>query len=624
VTDVTHDPLPQALAEALGGSRREGRGWRCRCPAHDDHDPSLSIETRAGRTVFVCRAGCDQETVLAALRQRDLWPESGDRRDETSPRRRSGSKGRIVATYDYRDPEGELRYQVTRLEPKDFRQRRPDGKGGWIWKMAGVEPLPYRLPELLGDPVAMVFVAEGEKDCDNLYGLGIVATCNHGGAGKWRDEISAWLQGRQICILPDNDASGRDHAKDVARKLHGIAAEIRILELAGLGPKGDVSDWIAAGGTADELERLAAGAARDGGPEPRFRLVRFRDIRLGTSSYWLIKDIIPREGLVVVWGSPICGKTFFVYDLVMHVALGREYRGKRVEQGTVVYVAAEGELGIKARVEAFRKKRMNGEDPPFYLLTTRLDLVAEIDELIVDIRAQLLPADRCSAIVLDTLNRTIHGSESRDEDMGAYRAAADRLREEFHCAAIIIHHCGVNGDRPRGHTSLTGAADAQIATKRDAEKNILATVEYVKDGAEGLTIASRLEAVMVGTDDNGDEIWSCVIEPVDAPAAAPAPAKKLPAAAQLALDQLRNAIKKAGEELPHGNHVPAGARGVSIDLWRRYCYAAGIAEDDKSEDTKSKAFRRAFQTLVAIRQLVGCCNDMVWIVKEPAGSDSRT
>jgi len=121
--------------------------------------------------------------------------------------------------------------------------------------MNGITPLPYRLPEMLGDPAATVFIPEGEKDCDNLGELGFVATCNHGG-GKWRSEISHWLAGRHVVLLPDNDEPGRAHADDVPHKVADIAASVRVLKLPGLPPKGDASNWIAAGGTQSDLEAL--------------------------------------------------------------------------------------------------------------------------------------------------------------------------------------------------------------------------------------------------------------------------------------------------------------------------------------------------------------------------------
>jgi len=167
----------------------------------------------------------------------------------------SKSPSKIAATYDYRDEAGELLMQVVRMEPKTFRQRRPDGDG-WSWSVKGVRPVLYRLPELLAAPDAVVYLVEGEKDADRLASLGLVATTNAGGAGKWKPEHSEFLRGRQVVILPDNDDAGRKHAQKVAKALLEVAAA-RIVGLQGLDEKGDVSDWLDAGGTADRLLQLA-------------------------------------------------------------------------------------------------------------------------------------------------------------------------------------------------------------------------------------------------------------------------------------------------------------------------------------------------------------------------------
>ena len=163
----------------------------------------------------------------------------------------------VVATYDYFDEAGVLVFQVLRYEPKTFRQRRPEGSG-WSWSVKGVRVLPYRLPALLADPGALVFVVEGEKDADRLAALGLVATCNAGGAGKWKKEHSEFLRARRLVVLPDNDEAGEKHAQQVERSLRGIAAEVRTLVLPGLPDKGDVSDWLDAGGTVEELLALAS------------------------------------------------------------------------------------------------------------------------------------------------------------------------------------------------------------------------------------------------------------------------------------------------------------------------------------------------------------------------------
>jgi hypothetical protein len=249
-------------------------------------------------------------------------------------------------------------------------------------------------------------------------------------------------------------------------------------------------------------------------------------------------------------------------------------------------------------------------DPAFYLLTTRLDLAAQIDELILDIATQtsITPA----AIVLDTLNRSIGGSESDDKDMGAYVKAADKLREKFHCAVIIIHHCGTNDKRPRGHTSLTGAADAQIAIARNSSEQVVSIVEFMKDGPQDTETASRLEVVDLGLDEYGDPITSCVIEPVEGVIKPNSKRKRLTASQQRALDLLGDVINTAGQIPATCDHIPPNTRCVPESLWRENCYAGQIAQSDK-QDAKQKAFKRAAADLLAANR-IGKWNDLVWIV----------
>jgi hypothetical protein len=143
---------------------------------------------------------------------------------------------------------------------------------------AGEGRLTWRIPELLkADLGETVFAPEGEKDVDNLARFGLQATCNPGGAGNWKvlDKLAvkAGLGGRHVVILPDNDPKGEEHALDVAKQLEGVAASIKILRLPGLPPKGDVSDWLAAGGTTSELLRLAretvSSGDQDRSPDPK-------------------------------------------------------------------------------------------------------------------------------------------------------------------------------------------------------------------------------------------------------------------------------------------------------------------------------------------------------------------
>jgi len=164
------------------------------------------------------------------------------------------STGEIA--YDYYDEQHRLLFQVVRKPGHKFIQRRPEGSNGWAYNLKGVRRVLYRLPQLAAaDPLATVFVCEGEKDADNLGRLGFVTTTNPGGAGKWRDDYSAFLKGHPVVILPDNDVAGIEHAAKVFRSLNGVCNR-RIVKLPGLPAKGDVSDWIRAGGSRDEMLEL--------------------------------------------------------------------------------------------------------------------------------------------------------------------------------------------------------------------------------------------------------------------------------------------------------------------------------------------------------------------------------
>jgi hypothetical protein len=342
-------------------------------------------------------------------------------------------------------------------------------------------------------------------------------------------------------------------------------------------------------------------------PAKRFPLVPFDKIKMSSGPTYLVKGLIPRVGLVIVWGPPKCGKSFWVFDLMMHVALDWPYRGLRVKAGPVVYCTLEGAEGFKRRVEAFRRHRLSEEAAgiPFHLMSASLDLIREHDKLITAIRVQLKGA-RPSAIVIDTLNRSLVGSESSDEDMAAYMRAAAALERAFDCVIPIIHHCGHNGERPRGHSSLGGALEVQIAVKRDAAENIVATLELAKDAEPGLTFVSRLVVVDLGNDEDGDPITSCVVEPADETCkptekkAAAKPKRHLPKSAGNALRALDKAIAEVGEAAPTSNHIPASARVVTVDQWQAYAFQMGISNSrpGTSEADQDRARRKAFKSAV--------------------------
>lgn len=358
--------------------------------------------------------------------------------------------------------------------------------------------------------------------------------------------------------------------------------------------------------SATAFARNGIGASKSGTPTP-VRFTRFSDIHLGAAARYLVKGLIPNTGLVVVWGPPKCGKSFWVFDLVAHIAAGWQYRGRRVKQCPVVYFAFEGQEGFRARVEAFRQRNTIA-DMPFYLSADRVTLPADGPAVVAAIRTEFTDV-KPGVVVLDTLNRSIAGSENDPSDMGAYVKAADAIREAFDCVVVVIHHCGVEGARPRGHTSLTGAADAQIAVKRDESDRVIAMVEFMKDGPQGDSIVSELEQMTVGADEDGEEITSCVVRPCDGSAAS----RQTRATGQpaIALDILRELIVDIGTVPPSSAKIPVGTRTTTEETWRAGCYAKMFTED-RSQTAKQKAFVRAAKRLQDL-QLIGKWGDHVWL-----------
>jgi len=365
--------------------------------------------------------------------------------------------------------------------------------------------------------------------------------------------------------------------------------------------------------------KLAFGPVAMNGEAPgyRFKLVPFDQVELTTACRYLIRDIIPSEGITVVWGPAKCGKSFWLYDALLHVACGWEYRGRAVTQGPVVYVACEGERGLQARTAANRQHRLDSFDGavPFHLVTTRLTLRDDYPELITNIRGQLGPDVTPAAVAIDTLNKSIGGSENKDEDMSAYVQAAEAIREAFKCAVPIVHHCGVEGTRPRGHTSLAGAADAQIAVKREGDGIILTTVEFLKDGEEGATIASKLEVVTVGQDVTGADITSCLVLDTEAPPMKSKGKKPLPGDYARAREFLADAIAKDGIHVS-ADGVPASVRCITVDAWKATLAAHSLIDPiGQKQSQKARDWLSNMKRKLIGENMIRVVEPYVWLCR---------
>lgn len=247
--------VESALASRQG--RKTGDEIKFLCPSHDDQHASAEWNRR--RDVWNCQAcGAGGST-------RGLAEKLGIHIEEPRPQQRQFVKG-----YEYRDADGAVRFRKVRWVPKNFTIESPSPTGGWRAGLHGAPPLLFHLPELLAS-TGRVYLAEGEKDVEALAALGLTATCNYEaaqgrsreypdrpGTQKWKPQIyNQWFRDRDVVILPDNDQAGEDFSNHVAASLRGVAASVRVLKLPDLPPKGDLSDWLLAGGTRDELEELA-------------------------------------------------------------------------------------------------------------------------------------------------------------------------------------------------------------------------------------------------------------------------------------------------------------------------------------------------------------------------------
>lgn len=245
------------LAETIRVVRSSGRSRDIQCPAHEDRAPSLSVSLSSrdpGRVLVHCHAGCSPDAVVSAagLTMAALGPTNG------------AGPIDLDLTYDYVDEQGQLLYQVVRKPGKVFRQRRPDPSrpGEWLWSLDTTRRVLYHLPALLAAMKARqpVWIVEGEKDVAACESFGLVATCNSGGAGKWKPEYSRALGGGDVTIVADNDEPGLAHAQQVANSLK--ATGVRKWRIVRAAAGKDAADHFAAGHGPDDFVQIQGIAAK--------------------------------------------------------------------------------------------------------------------------------------------------------------------------------------------------------------------------------------------------------------------------------------------------------------------------------------------------------------------------
>lgn len=260
--------------------------------------------------------------------------------------------------------------------------------------------------------------------------------------------------------------------------------------------------------TADQFEDLSD--ELEDGTKRRFHLHTFAELKAQPAPEWFIKGVLPRASLGVLYGETGGGKTFFTLDAMAHIAACRPWRDHKVKQASVVYVCAEGAGGFRNRIMAL--ERAFGEDLPLRVVIDVPNLLKDDDR---ELAAEINRSGGGDIIVIDTLAQTTPGAnENASEDMGAALARCRRLATETGATVLLVHHAGKDLKRgARGWSGLKAAADFEIEVSAEGARH-QAKLTKLKDGEGGQIFPFTLKRVVVGVDEDGDEITSCVVEHV--------------------------------------------------------------------------------------------------------------
>lgn len=472
--------------------------WMARCPAHDDRTPSLSVGVGdEDRLLLKCHADCSIDEVTAAI-----GISAGDLFEK-----RSGGK-EIVATYPYTDEHGKLLFEVVRFAPKDFRQRRPDGSGGWDWRLSGTRRVLYRLPKVIAAARRgeRVFVVEGEKDVATLEGKGNVATTAPQGAGKWRAEYNDALRGAEVVVIADADEPGRAHARKVAVSVQACAKSVRVLEPT----KGkDITAHIAAGGTFDDLAHLGDGPGGRTAVGRRLQASPMSSVR-PTRTRWVWKDRIPCGAISILAGRPGLGKSTLLARLAAELSHGRlpgDLAGRPATTLMVSYedstdatiaprlIAAEADLD-----RVFSLDMVDGD---------HADLISFPDD--GEMIAELAKQHRASMLTIDPIMAALpSGIDShRDQDVRRGLAPLRKLAEETGMAVLVVQHLRKGNapdslDRISGSVGFGAAARSVLGFGReeDEEDGPGRVVAQVKTNLSRLApaVAATIEPMVISFD----------------------------------------------------------------------------------------------------------------------------
>ncbi|MGO8683065.1 MAG: AAA family ATPase [Thermoleophilia bacterium] len=460
--------------------------WMACCPAHDDREPSLSVAVgENGGIVLHDHAGCETDDILAkiGLSMADLMPPNGNgNHDAWTPR------GDAVATYDYHDEHARLLYTVHRTADKQFPVSVPDAtsKTGKRWKLGDTRRVLYNLPAVVAEVAARrtvgddgettpgtVLLIEGEKDVETARRLGIVATTAPFGASQpWLPEFSESLRSADVIVIPDNDAAGRKHMAEAAAALQGIAKSVTWLELPNLLEKGDLSDWVGSGGTADALERLAAEAKREGQTPPPADELPITTAgaflaRTPEKVDWLIDGLVARGSVTEVAAKIKTGKTTLIVEMVAAITRGQPFLGFASTRARALYMTEERPGTFRA---VLVRGGIDGGDDLHILLQqdTPAGGWAEIAAPVI----ACCQRNTIDLVVIDTLGAWAGLGGDEENNAGAALAAMQPAIDMASAGLAVItsrhgrKSGGDIGDSARGSSAFGGSADILLDLRR--------------------------------------------------------------------------------------------------------------------------------------------------------------
>lgn len=336
----------------------------------------------------------------------------------------------------------------------------------------------------------------------------------------------------------------------------------------------------------------------------RYLLLTDDDLSKRPPVKWIIKGVLPSQGIAVVFGPSGSGKSFLVLDMLQSLASGHDWFDHKVTQCAVTYVALEGEAGLAGRVKAYRIHHgMTSQNIVYMAQPFGLPDADDINDLVLAIKT----AGTGDVVVLDTLSRATPGlDENASKDMGAIVAAAKLLQELLGGLVLLVHHTGKDTARGmRGHSLLHAALDCAIEVKRSGD-NREWVVAKSKDGEDGASHPFKLEVVAMGIDSDGDAITSCVIVTNQS---AHAIAKKMPTLGSnqtIALKALVEPLSKSVDIDKDG--APPGRPCL---LFEHALAVVALLMPVEAKHKKQRA-KDALTGLVS-KDLVGMKGDWLWV-----------